>query len=96
MNPAEEYEQRVRARDSQFAHFEKLHARLSNVRLGIFFAGIVMAWWSLHLSAFSGWWLTAPLALFVGVAVRHAGLRRARLRAERAVAFYKKGATSRK
>lgn len=91
MNPAEEYEQRVRARDIQFAHYEKLHARLSNVRVGIFLAGIIMAWWSLRLSAFSGWWLAAPLALFVGVAIQHAGLRRARLRAERAVAFYRKG-----
>lgn len=91
MNPAEEYAQRVRAREIQFALHEKLHVRLSNVRLSVFFAGIIMAWWSLGLDAFSGWWLAAPLALFVGVAVQHAGVRRARSRAERAVAFYKKG-----
>lgn len=91
MNPAEEYAQRIRAREARFAHHENLHARLSNVRLGIFLAGILVAWWSLHLNAFSAAWLVAPLALFVGVAVWHSRVRRARLSAERAIAFYRKG-----
>lgn len=91
MNPAEEYAQRVRARETQFAHCEKSHARLGTVRLILFVGGIVVAWCSLHLNLFSGWWLLVPLALFVGVAIRHSGVRRARSRAERAVAFYRKG-----
>lgn len=91
VNPREEYAQRLRAREIQVARSEEMHARVSNVRLAIFVAGIIAAWLALYFDAFSGWWLLSPLALFVGVAVYHSGVRRARLLAERAAVFYRKG-----
>ncbi|MGH8175342.1 MAG: MutS-related protein [Steroidobacter sp.] len=91
VNPGEEYAHRLRAREAQVDQHERLHVRLSNLRLGVFVVGVVIAWSSLYLDAFSARWLLAPFAVFVAIAIHHGRVRRSRLRAERAGAFYKRG-----
>jgi hypothetical protein len=91
VSPAEEYTQRLRAREVQVAHFDKVHGRISTLRLLIFVVTALAAWGAVQLNAFSPWWLLLPSVLFAGVAVYHSSIRRARSRAERAAAVYKRG-----
>jgi MutS domain V len=89
--PGEEYQQRLRAREDRAAHYEKIHIRLGNIRLGIFLAGALIAWETFYRHDFSGWWLAAPLAAFIALAAFHARILRARDLAGRAVKFYSNG-----
>jgi hypothetical protein len=75
----------------QVAHFEKVHRRFGNIRLLLVIATLIAAWFSLHLNAFSPWWLLLALVLFLVIAVLHAKVLRQRACAERAVDFYGKG-----
>ena len=91
MLPAEEYKQRLQARESRAAHYDKIHYRCGNIRLAIFALAGVMAWGSLYSHYFSAWWLSLAVAAFLGIAAFHSRVLRARDLAQRAVAFYKSG-----
>jgi hypothetical protein len=90
-SPSEEYKQRRQAREIEVAHFEKVHRRFGNIRLLLAIATLVAAWFSLHLDAFSPWWLLLALVVFLVIAILHAKVLRQRGCAERAVDFYRKG-----
>jgi MutS domain V len=75
----------------QVAHFENLHRRFGNIRLLLVIATLIAAWFSLHLDAFSPWWLLLALGVFLAIAILHAKVLRRRACAERAVDFYRKG-----
>jgi hypothetical protein len=87
----EEYRQRLKDRESRFAHHEKTHIRLGNIRLVLVLAAAGIAWESIWLHAFSYWWLAGSMLVFVSVASYHSGILRARDLARRAVAFYRNG-----
>jgi len=89
--PAEEYSQRLQARESLAAYHEKVHHRCGNIRLLIFLAAAVMAWESLRAHHFSAWWLLLPAAGFFAVAAFHSRVLRRRDLARRAVVFYQQG-----
>ncbi|HLW53072.1 MAG TPA: mismatch repair protein [Candidatus Angelobacter sp.] len=91
MLPAEEYSQRLQARESLAAYHEKVHHRCGNIRLLIFLAAAVMAWESLRAHHFSAWWLLLPAAGFFAVAAFHSRVLRRRDLARRAVVFYQQG-----
>ena len=91
LSPSEEYKQRQQSRETQVAHFEKLHLRFGNLRLLVVVATLIAAWFSLYNDAFSPWWLLVALVVFVVIAVIHARILRKRSCAERAVDFYRKG-----
>jgi MutS domain V len=90
-SPSEEYQKRQQARETQVAHFENVHRRFGNIRLLLVIATLIAAWFSLHLDAFSPWWLLLALVLFLAIAILHAKVLRQRACAERAVDFYRKG-----
>jgi len=90
-SPYEEYKQRRQAREIQVAHFETVHRCFGNIRLLLAIATLIAAWFSLHLDAFSPWWLLLAIGVFLGVALFHAKVLRQRECAERAVDFYRKG-----
>jgi hypothetical protein len=90
-SPSEEYKQRQKARESQVAHFEKLHRRIGNLRLLIVVAALIVLWLSIYRDAFSPWWLLAVFPLFIAVAIVHAKVLCNRSCAERAVGFYRDG-----
>jgi MutS-like protein len=89
--PSEEYVQRRNDRASRVAHHEKIHIGLGNVRLILALIAAIMVWASFRDRLVSLWWLAAPAAVFLGVAVYHSRILRARELAERAVAFYERG-----
>src|SRR5206468_12580174 len=79
------------AREMQVGHFERMHRRFGNFRLVVVVATLIAAWFSLHLDAFSPWWLLLALAVFLVIAILHARVLGQRACAERAVEFYRKG-----
>ncbi|TDI46768.1 MAG: DNA mismatch repair protein MutS [Acidobacteria bacterium] len=89
--PAEIYQQRLAAREQEAALLDRRHLILSNARLAVFLTGAALSWlaWISHL--FSGWWVLAPVIIFIALAVAHDGVLRRRSRARRAVSFYNRG-----
>ena len=63
-------------------------ARAAHARLAVFVAALAVAALAWGASALSAWWLLAPAAAFVVLAVRHDRIFRDRDRARRAVAFH--------
>lgn len=91
VSPAEEYTQRLSAREAQAAHLEATHVRIANVRLLIAGLAAVATGCALRLQWFSPWWLLVPAVAFTGAAMYHIEVGRARSAARRAVAFYRRG-----
>ena len=89
--PAEEYAQRLQARESLVANFEKRHVRLGNIRLLVALASALMAWLSFARHVLPVWWLLAPAVIFMGIAAYHSRILRAQSRAERAATVYRNG-----
>ena len=73
------------------ADYEKIHIRLGNVRLLVAVIVLVMGWVAFRDRLLAGWWLAVPFAAFLGIAVYHSRILRARDLAGRAVAFYERG-----
>ena len=91
MSAAEEYEQRLKAREASAARHQKLHVRLGNLRLALVIVAAAMGWASLREHTFSLLWLLVPALLFVAVTAYHSKVLRALDLAQRAAAFYRKG-----
>ena len=91
MEPRPEYTQRLETRRAAVARLEALHIRLGNFRLGIAFAAAALAWLTLVERAAPAWWLLAPVALFMALAVYHDAVLRRREYAQRAMSFYERG-----
>lgn len=91
MSAAEEYEQRLKDRESRVAQLEKIHIRLGNLRLALFVAAVAIGWAALREHMFTPAWLLVPAVLFVGVAIYHSRILRARDLAQRAATFYRNG-----
>ena len=91
MSPSEEYGQRLRARESRVAHYEKIHIRLGNIRLLLAVLAAALAWAAFRWHDLSPYWLILPAAVFVAVANYHSRILRERELARRAAAFYKRG-----
>ena len=91
MSAAEEYEQRLRARESKVVQYEKIHIQLGNLRLVLVVIAAAIAWASFHRPFVSPAWLFAPAVIFVAVSAYHSRVLRARDLAQRAVLFYRKG-----
>ena len=88
--PAAEYRVRLDRSRTAFERFNRLDARLAAARLGVFgvaVAAAVFAWYAVA----SAWWLAAPAVAFLGLAVWHDRVLRARDRAAAAMAFYDHG-----
>ena len=91
MSAAQEYEQRLQAREASAAGQEKIHIRLGNLRLALVVAAAAMAWASLRGQMFSLTWLLVPAVLFVVVTAYHSRVLRTLDLARRAVAYYRRG-----
>jgi hypothetical protein len=89
--PATEYAQRRAVHAATVSKLLGHERRISQARLGVFLAAVVLAWLTFDAALLSPWWLVIPVAAFVALAVKHDGVIRARRRAERARAFYDRG-----
>ena len=65
--------------------------RVSTARLATFAAGAVLASGALFGGWMSGWWLSVPVGVFIGLVVLHDRVLMARDRIARAVAWYEHG-----
>ncbi|HYK89670.1 MAG TPA: DNA mismatch repair protein MutS [Acidobacteriota bacterium] len=90
-NPREEYERRLTVRQHAAALQDRRHRRIALLRLVVFAAAALMAWSSLTLSYPSLWWLTFPAVAFIVLMILQERARQARLRSEKAAAFYQRG-----
>lgn len=91
MPPIDEYKQRLHAHEARSARLDQTQERIGTVRLLIFVATAIGAWLVVQWNVFSVLWLFAPIAAFIGVAIHHANVNRARARVERAAAVYRRG-----
>ena len=89
-DPSAEYQSRLARWRDRLAAFSTLDARLAAARLVVFGAAAVLAY-LLWQSSWSGWWMLAPVAVFVALAVRHDRVIRARDRSASLVGFYERG-----
>ena len=90
MSPADEYARRLHERELSVVQLERLHIRISYVRLLLGIAVAAVAWLGFARHAFPGWWVAVPIAAFATVAARHSRILRARRHAERAAQLYRR------
>jgi hypothetical protein len=90
VSPSEEYVQRLHARQSAVARYEKIHVRLGNLRLALALFAALIAWAAFRWHDLSPYWLILPAILFVGIASYHSRILQSRDLASRAVAFYER------
>jgi len=86
-----EYARRQERWEGAEARWARLGSITSNLRLGVFAAGVVVAWFVFGPARIPAGWLGVPAGVFVVLVVVHDRLIRSRERAERAVAFYARG-----
>jgi hypothetical protein len=85
------YTARLEARRAAYALLERRHIAFGNAKVAIFAVAIAMAWLSFFHHRFSPWWLLAPAAALLILALLHERLLRSRACAKRAAAFYERG-----
>ena len=85
-----EYSRRLEARLKEASKWEARHRQIGNARLAVALAGIVMAWRVIGPQALSAYWLAAPLAAFIALAIWHERVIRSFRRASRAAAYYRR------
>ncbi len=86
-----EYVRRLEARRGEKDRLTRLHYRIGNSRVALFGLGGVVAWMAFGGGWISGWWLLAPLLVFVGLIIWHDRILQQRQKVEREVAFYENG-----
>ncbi len=84
----DEYRRRFETWNARLAGSERQFRMLGNARLATGIAAVVVAAISLGAGWISPWWLIAPVAIFVALAVRHQGVERTRTNSARAVSHY--------
>ncbi|MCP4683498.1 MAG: DNA mismatch repair protein MutS [Desulfobacterales bacterium] len=87
--PRQEYQRRLKQRQSALSQTLKRDLLLSQLRGIVFFTGIVIAVMIFSFELFSVWWLSIPLLLFVTLVVVHENIRRLKEHTQQAVAHYK-------
>ena len=91
MDPAAQYSTRLRARKAIYERHESLHRTIGNVRLAVALAAVAVAFFVFGRPTISPWWLVAPVAIFVVLAIWHSKVIGTRDWAARAARFYEKG-----
>jgi MutS domain V len=90
MEPRPEYTRRLEQRRETYASHQRKHIRLGQARLAIFAIAALLAWFAFHDELLSGWWLLAPLFLFLAALSYHQRIMRRMECAQRAVTFYER------
>ncbi len=89
--PREEYVARLAARRGRAAALAGRERVLGNARVGVFLAGLLLAWLAFGAKVASAWWLILPGSAFVVLLFAHEAVTRAWRRAARAAEFYEAG-----
>lgn len=86
-----EYMARLSLRQAGGQQWERRSALVSAARLGVFLAGLVLAWLAFRTHLLSAWWLVAPALLFAALMVLHEIILSRKRRAAAAAAYYRDG-----
>ncbi|HTV56344.1 MAG TPA: mismatch repair protein [Terriglobia bacterium] len=73
------------------AEKQGLHLQAGNAKLVTIAAALVMAWLVIYLRILSPFWLLAPIAIYIALAIFHERVNRLRSRAERSAVYYQRG-----
>ncbi len=90
-DPKGEYAARLEARLQAAARQERWHVRIGYGKLAALVAGLAIVWLSLAKADLTLPWVLVPAGLYAALAIFHEGVLRARRRAERAAALYRRG-----
>lgn len=91
MSVADEYGNRLRARETEVARLARMHDRIGNGRLALGVVFLLFAAAVLLERAIAPAWLFVPAIAFTALVLYHSSVRRARVSAERAVSYYEHG-----
>lgn len=90
MSPIEEYKERLKNWAGRLARAERQYSQFGNARLATGLAAVAVAGFSFGVNWISPWWLIAPVAIFVALAIALERLDNERQRSARAVAYYER------
>ena len=90
-DPKAEYSRRLESYQQIAAAKNRVHIQIGNFKLAVVAAGLVVAWFSLSLRAFSSEWIWIPVAAYLVLGWFHQRVIRARTRAETAAAMCRRG-----
>src|SRR5690349_8766135 len=90
-SPEQEYLQRREAREQALARHTRLDMMMSHARTATALTVILLGWLAFGARAVAGWWILAPIGLFVVLMAAHERIIQRKQRAERAVAYYDDG-----
>jgi MutS domain V len=90
LDPRAEYSRRLEVHLGVTAGLERRHIRVGNLKLATLAAGVVLAIFIVARRV-SPYWILAPGALFLALAIAHEGILRAKSRAEAATGLYRRG-----
>ena len=90
-DPHHEYSRRCEARRAEASRHLNRARWISNTRLAVFGAGIVLAWMAWEAKTLSAWWLVPALILFGLLMLQHDRALQAVRRAQRGTTLYQKG-----
>ncbi len=88
--PSEHYQARLDFWQSEHARLNREYRNLVRARLFLGLAEIAIAILAIAVTLISPWWLLAPVAIFIALAVRHSRVDNDRSAAARAVAYYER------
>jgi MutS domain V len=90
MKPSEHYSARLDFWREAHARKDRQYRVLVRARLAIGLSAVVIAALAFGAMSISPWWLTAPVIVFVGLAIAHSGVDQDRSKAARAIAYYER------
>ncbi len=90
MTPSEDYRLRLARWREAHSRAARRYRQLGNARLATGLGAVVLAALAFGAGLISGWWLLAPLAVFIGLAIVHDRVDNARAAAARGVAYYER------
>ena len=88
MNPLEEYGRRQAKWTAEQQLAQRAFVTIGNWRLFTAVVAAALAWFAFGRNALSGWWLLAPLFVFIALVVWHQRVLSRRTCAERGIRFY--------
>lgn len=88
MDPLQEFRSRHAKWEAQQQIAHRAFVTIGNWRLITAVVAIAVAWFAFGKEVFSGWWLSVPLGVFIGLVVWHQQIVRSRTLADRALRFY--------
>ncbi|HMN46117.1 MAG TPA: hypothetical protein PKE27_16180 [Povalibacter sp.] len=91
MSPIDRYRDRLQQHETRIAGFDRLQDRLGLIRIVLFLATALTAWWLLSRDTHSLGWLLLPATAFVAAVMHHGQIRRRSTLSQRAAAFYRLG-----